>query len=69
MSVFSTMCVQYHLNIYVAAARTYYRTKSQEKSLKERGKFEERGQARRRRERLSRVRLLESIVCMSACYM
>ena len=29
MSVFSTMCVQYHLNIYVAAARTYYQTKYQ----------------------------------------
>ena len=38
------------------AVYTYYRTKSQEQSLKLRGKFDDRSRARRRRERLLRVR-------------
>ena len=39
----------------VAAAYTYYRTLCAEGSLKRRGKFKERNQSRRRRERAIRV--------------
>jgi len=38
-----------------AATYTYYRTLTQEDSLKRRGKYEERKRIRRRRERLLRV--------------
>lgn len=38
-----------------AAAYTYYRSKSQENSLKSRGLLEDRNKARRRRERIIRV--------------
>ena len=42
---------------YIAAVYTYYRTLAQERSAKRRGKDVERNTARRRRERLLRVRL------------
>ncbi len=38
-----------------AAAYTYYRSKSQENSLKSRGLLEDRNKSRRRRERIIRV--------------
>ena len=58
-----------NLSTHTAAACTYYKTKSQEKSLKESGKFEERSRVRRRRERLLRVSALvhegtDAHICM-----
>ena len=43
--------------VFSAAAYTYYRTKNQEQSLKQRGMFVERNRSRRRHERLLRVRI------------
>lgn len=40
---------------FVAAAYTYYRTLTQNKSLQKRGKLEERNTVRRRKERTNRV--------------
>lgn len=46
------------LSFITAAAYTYYRTKNQEQSLKQRGMYVERNRSRRRRERLLRVSII-----------
>ena len=57
-TVFNEYCTNLIVSIlpgFAAAAYTYYWTKSQETSLKERGMYAERNCIRRRRERLLRV--------------
>lgn len=46
--------------LHAAAAYTYYRTLTQEDSLKRRGKYDERKKIRMRRERLLRVRIFHN---------
>ena len=47
----------HHTIIYIAACYTYYKSLCQEEALKRKGTYEQRKTQRRRRERLSRVRL------------